>query len=107
MRRQSDHMDTVALSRARRQMVLLVSVAALAMTLAACHTTRVVWSKPDADQAELQADLAACGKTVHVAAVNEPSTREAAIGNDIPATATHQQVSCMLKRGWRLTPLPS
>jgi hypothetical protein len=76
------------------------------MMVAACHTTRVVWSKPGGDQAELQSDLAACSHATQAGVVDESSNRAVAVENDIPASSTRLQVSCMLERGWRLTPLP-
>lgn len=95
-----------ALRRARRWTVRSALVPALAVMVAACHTTRVVWSKPGSDQAELQSDLAACSRDTQAGVVDESSNRAVAVENDIPASSTRLQVSCMLKRGWRLTPLP-
>jgi hypothetical protein len=92
--------------RARRWTVQLALVPALAVMVAACHTTRVVWSKPGGDQAELQSDLAACGRDTQAGVVDESTNRTVAVENDIPASSTRLQVSCMLKHGWRLTPLP-
>jgi hypothetical protein len=98
-------MDVDAVSRTTRRTARAALFAMFAVTLAACHTTRVVWSKPGADQAELQSDLAACQDEAHAAANSNVS--EPASSYDIPSATTRQQVSCMLRRGWRLTPLPS
>jgi hypothetical protein len=54
----------------------------------------------------LQSDLAACSRDTQAGVVDESSNRAVAVENDIPASSTRLQVSCMLKRGWRLTPLP-
>ncbi|MDE2228434.1 MAG: hypothetical protein KGL11_05260 [Alphaproteobacteria bacterium] len=43
-------------------------VAALAAMLAGCHMTRVVWAKPDADNAALQRDLQDCAFWAEAAA---------------------------------------
>lgn len=100
-------MDNPALRRARWWTAQSVVVATLAMMLAACHTTRVVWSKPGANQAELQSDLALCRENTPAPMASDANARATTVANDIPATSTRQQVGCMLKRGWRLTPLPS
>ncbi len=80
---------------------------ALATALAACHTTRVVWSKQGGDQTALQSDLTACHGDEHATAANTANSHDIVIGGDIPAAPTRQQVRCMLDRGWKLTPLPS
>lgn len=79
----------------------------LATTLAACHTTRVVWSKPGGDQTALQSDLTACLRDDLATAASTVRSRDTVVGGDIPAPSTRRQVRCMLDRGWKLTPLPS
>ncbi|MGH6967738.1 MAG: hypothetical protein ACREEN_01355 [Stellaceae bacterium] len=58
---------------------------ALAATLAACHTTRVVWSKPGADQAALQGDLQACADQARVALPDVSDNRGAAAAMSTPS----------------------
>jgi len=122
-----------SLSRAARRAGHAALLAALALTLAACHTTRVVWSKPGADQAALQSDWQTCAelaRTVessdHVGGPAMSTATESQIAaqksaqyaGQSPAqaatrdaaqyaviAASRPQVSCMTGRGWRLTPV--
>lgn len=96
-----------AVSRTKRRTAQVAALAALASVMAACHTTRVVWSKPGADQAALQSDLTACHEEALAAAASTAKKGDAAANGDIPAASTRPDVHCMLGRGWKLTPLPS
>ena len=78
---------------------------ACATALAACHTTRVVWSKPGGDATALQSDLRDCASPTHTPSVSPLSSQEALATTDMHDTQP-QQMRCMIDRGWRLTPVP-
>ena len=89
-----------------RKIARLAVLAMLMTTLAACHTTPVVWSKPGADQAQLESDLQACAEQAKAVAPLPYDIRTMSTTSEVQET-TRRQVSCMLGRGWKLTPLPS
>jgi len=80
-------------------------VGALALTLAACHTTRVVWAKPGGDDVALRSDLQDCADRARAASPNYSDSRAMSTTADVQ-DAQRRQVSCMIGRGWRLTPVP-
>ena len=92
--------------RRARRIAWAVAAVALTAALAACHTTPVVWSKPGADQAQLESDLHACADQAKAVAPLPYDLRTMSTTSDVQET-TRRQVSCMLGRGWKLTPLPS
>lgn len=120
------------MSRAATWAVHATALAALVSLTAACHTTRVVWAKPGGDSAQLQTDLQACGyrpssvTQTHQAPATPPVYQAQTITSGYPtgpmaptyanestksATIDVQDsqrslVSCIIARGWRLTPLP-
>src|SRR5487761_1826406 len=122
------------LSRAARRAGHPALLSALALALASCHTTHVVWSNPGADQAALQSDWQTCaelartvessdhvgGPAMSTATESQIAAHESAqYGGQSSAQAANRdaaqyavistsrpQVSCMIGRGWRLTPQP-
>ena len=93
------------MSRADRCAGRAALLAALALTLAACHTTRVVWAKPGADDAALQSDLQQCALQAKAATPTYFDSRTMSVVSD-PQDAARLQNSCMTGRGWRLSPQP-
>lgn len=73
--------------------------------LAACHSTPVVWSKPGADQDAFQRDLRTCSEQARATSPNTFDSRTMTTTMDVQ-DVQRQQVSCMIGRGWRLTPQP-
>jgi len=92
------------LSETARILGRLAPFAALTLLLA-CHTTRVVWTKPGADEVALESDLRACAAQSQSSSPNYVDTRQMAAVRDVQ-DVQRRQVSCMVGRGWRLTPQP-
>jgi hypothetical protein len=97
------------LSGAARLAGRVALLAALALTLAGCHTTRVVWAKPGGGDAALQSDLQGCADQARAAPPGYFNNRILSATTDpqfAAIEAARPQVNCMIGRGWRLTPVP-
>ena len=74
-------------------------------SLAACDSPRVQWTKPGTTDADYQRDWQECGAA---ATTLTPSPFDARIVNapTAPQDFFQQRNSCLLARGWHLTPRP-
>lgn len=122
------------MSRAPTWAAQAAALLALAMLVAGCHTTRVVWAKPGGEAASLQDDMQTCNYHPATTAYRPaaapgyqplPAPSGYSAGSMAPAYSTpansadatnsvtidvpdaqRSPVSCMIAHGWRLTPLP-
>jgi hypothetical protein len=82
----------------------LARVIAVALALAACQNAASDWSKPGASGADLQRDQQEC--QAQAASLSQPvyDQRTQLVQVD-PLDVIQRQSSCMLVRGWRMTPV--
>lgn len=83
----------------------LVMLAVLAGMLVGCGTTRVAWTKPGANDEMLQRDLQQCAIQANSMTPSYFDRRTMSVVSD-PQETERLQHSCMIGRGWQLTPQP-
>jgi hypothetical protein len=82
----------------------LTGAIALVLALAACQNAASDWSKPGASGADLQRDQQEC--QAQAASLSQPvyDQRTQLVQVD-PLDVIQRESSCMLVRGWRMTPV--
>ena len=76
--------------------------AAIVVGCLGCCAPAGPWSRPGADEGELQRDLAQCAAQAAASSPQYFDARQMSVVSD-PQDAVRQQRTCMIARGWQST----